>query len=298
VHRYAIFVDAGYLYSQALQILSGKPKSERSQLSLVDPAALMAELTNQAQSAFGHDRLLRTYWYDGVAANFTPEQTSIAVLPDVQFRAGTIHNRKQKGVDSRIVHDLFELASNHAIADAMVVTGDGDIAVGIEFAQRRGMRVALMSVEDVPNGVSANRHAELSYLADRQLTIGRNEVQKLFRYTAKPALAATASAPVLPASAPTLVVKSAPAATGAAVAAPAVAKPSIDDDLRQSAEQLVAEIPETSRSATLNNAGGIVAAIDKQLLDKARHALGRTLAPDERAKLRKCFVAAIKKGGK
>jgi uncharacterized LabA/DUF88 family protein len=145
--RYAIFVDAGYLSSQALHILSGKPKNERSELKLQNPAALIAELTKQAQAAFGHDRILRTYWYDGVATSMTTEQTSIAVLPDVQFRAGTIHNRKQKGVDSRIVHDLFELASNRAIADAMVVTGDGDLAVGIEFAQRRGMRVALLSIE-------------------------------------------------------------------------------------------------------------------------------------------------------
>lgn len=294
MERYAIFVDAGYLSSQALRILSGKTKSERSELKLQNPAALIAELTKQAQEAFGHNRLLRTYWYDGVGATITTEQTSIAVLPDVQFRAGTIHNRKQKGVDSRIVHDLFELASNRAIADAMVVTGDGDLAVGIEFAQRRGMRVALLSIEDIPNGVSANRHPELAYLADRQLTIGKKEVEALFRYEYKK--------PAAPAEPVAVHAPKAGAQDGkAAVAAPAqVTAPatSAEEGLQKAVDLLFAEIPAPARPTSLNSAGGVISEIDRQLLAKGRETLGRLLSTPERSRLRALFSEAIRKAEK
>ncbi len=284
--RYAIFVDAGYLMSQSLRILSGKESAARSELRVLNPAELIADLMKRAEGAFGHSRLLRTYWYDGVGNSMTAEQISIAVLPDVQFRAGTIHNKKQKGVDSRIVHDLFELASNHAIADAMVVTGDGDLAVGIEFAQRRGMRVALLSVEDIPNGISANRHPELSYLADRQLTIGKVEVEKLFRH--EPPSAKAVPQPALAVAAPPPVVVAVPLP----VPAPGKAH-SVEETLELVVKQLVAELPAATVATSLNAAGGIVGAIDKKLLFNAKTALARLLETSERNLLRKMFTESV-----
>ncbi|MDM4770915.1 NYN domain-containing protein [Solimonas sp. SE-A11] len=281
--RFAIFVDVGYLMRQALRIVSGKDNATRSELRIIDPAKLIDTLSQQARNAFRHDRQLRTYWYDGVGTTMTPEQTSIAILPDVQFRAGTIHNKKQKGVDSRIVHDLFELASNRAIADALVVTGDGDLAVGIEFAQRRGLRVALLSIEDVPNGVSANRHPELSYLADRQLTLGKGDIDKLFKY--EPAAKVVAAKPIPPQA------QAVPAPVVQVVAPQAPA--SIDDQLRAAVKQLIADLPEDTRAKSLNAAGGIVAEIDRQLLAKAKAALGRMLETPERNKLRSLYSEQI-----
>ncbi|MCG8399279.1 NYN domain-containing protein, partial [Bacillus atrophaeus] len=90
------------------------------------------------------------------------------------------HNKKQKGVDGRIVQDLFELASEGIISDALIVTGDGDLSVGVEFAQRRGVRVAILGIEDIPNGVSPNRHQALTFLADAVLTMGSAEINKYF----------------------------------------------------------------------------------------------------------------------
>ena len=80
--------------------------------------------------------LLRVYWYDGVmAGGLTPQQRAISELPDVNFRGGLVNSKgQQKGVDSLIVMDLFELASNRAVTDAALVTGDSDLAIGIDLA--------------------------------------------------------------------------------------------------------------------------------------------------------------------
>jgi uncharacterized LabA/DUF88 family protein len=285
MHRYAIFVDAGYLSSQAMQILAGKGtgKPERRYLKIPDPAKLLDELRARAEECLGNDSCLRTYWYDGMGSALTPEQAVIAALPDVQFRAGTIHNSKQKGVDSRIVHDLFELASNKAICDALVVTGDGDLAVGVEFAQRRGVRVGLMSVEDPDSGVLPNRHPELLYLADRQVSLNRKTVERLFRYQAEKTASATSNAAA--------VKKGVPAAAGAAkpeTASPAVAA------LPEAVSNVLADLEGDALMSVLMTSGGVEPSIDRLLLAKARELLGRRLGDDERKEIRKMFIAEVK----
>jgi len=52
----------------------------------------------------------------------------------------------QKGVDSLIVTDLIELARNHAITDAVILSGDEDIRIGVQIAQSFGVRVHLVGI--------------------------------------------------------------------------------------------------------------------------------------------------------
>lgn len=289
--QHAIFVDAGYLLSQAITIVSKKASAQRKELTILDPPGLLGYLCNEAHIFAPNARLLRTYWYDGVSASMTAEQNKIAGLPDLHFRGGTLHNKKQKGVDGRIVQDLFELASEGIISDALIVTGDGDLSVGVEFAQRRGVRVAILGIEDIPNGVSPNRHQALTFLADAVLTMGSAEINKYFSYT--PAVAAPAPTQPGPAAvpAPAAPAVAAPAPAPATAAAAVIDKAGLDAIAKTVASGILpANLP-----ATLNKAGGIVSDTDKQLLAEGRKVLGRALSTDERNYLRIAFRGLVPK---
>lgn len=289
--RYAIFVDAGYLLKQAVKIVSGGINLPRDRLMLSNPAGLIDLFKTEAEKALGNSCLLRTYWYDGVGNDMTSAQIAIATLPDVQFRAGSIHNKGQKGVDSRIVHDLFELASNHAISDAMVITGDGDLAVGVDFAQRRGMRVALLSVEDLDAGVVASRHKELLYLADRQVTIGAAQIRGLFELLPSATAAVPAQAEVIADG------QSAPithTAEATATAATEASKTSAEI-LAEVVEAVIKELPYTTAISSVSSSGGILSAVDKELLGRAGRALDRRLEIEERNEMREAFKLAVRR---
>jgi hypothetical protein len=62
---------------------------------------------------------------------------------------------EQKGVDSLIVTDMIELARNRAMADAVLLSGDEDIRVGMQQAQEFGVRVHLLGIEPCRNNQSS-----------------------------------------------------------------------------------------------------------------------------------------------
>ena len=53
-----------------------------------------------------------------------------------------------------IVTDLIELARNHAISDAILLSGDEDVRIGVQIAQSFGMRVHLLGIEPGANNQS------------------------------------------------------------------------------------------------------------------------------------------------
>jgi uncharacterized LabA/DUF88 family protein len=194
--RFAVFVDAGYLLQKSVAILSNKKSNSRGDLDLTDPAGLMKMLIAAAGKVLNNNDLLRVYWYDGVKGSMSPEHKAIVAVEDVQFRAGTINGQgQQKGVDSLIVTDLIELATHHAISDALLVTGDSDLAVGIELAQRRGVRVAVLGIAEVTGGVHHSQSAEITNIADRVVRIGKAEISAFLQYKPKLVVPAKAAAP-------------------------------------------------------------------------------------------------------
>ena len=132
--RTAVFVDAGYLYFAGAIAISGE-KLRRTDVKLNVPNAL-AKLKETAADKTDRHPLLRIYWYDGsLARGLSPEHEELADSPDVKLRLGAIsHFGKQKGVDSLIVADLIDLARNHAIADAVLLSGDEDTRIGVQIA--------------------------------------------------------------------------------------------------------------------------------------------------------------------
>lgn len=137
--RTAIFVDAGYVYAAGSLLVAGA-RLPRAELYL-DYDRFLALLTSRANELSGLP-LLRTYWYDGTASGPTPQQLAVSHRSGVKLRLGFVNQQgQQKGVDSLIVTDLITLARNRAMADAVLLTGDEDIRVGVQQAQEFGVKV-------------------------------------------------------------------------------------------------------------------------------------------------------------
>ncbi|MEV0093571.1 NYN domain-containing protein [Streptomyces sp. NPDC050738] len=143
---HAIFVDAGYVYAAGGLLVTGT--EDRRSFDL-DAEGLIEAFIDKARIIFADSRLLRVYWYDGARRRIhTPEQQSIAELPDVKVRLGNLNaNNQQKGVDSLIRTDLESLARHRAISDAALVGGDEDLVSAVEAAQGYGARVHLWGIE-------------------------------------------------------------------------------------------------------------------------------------------------------
>ncbi len=145
VARHAIFVDAGYFFAQGSFALTGQ-KQSRHQLRIQIPEAI-ERLKEFARNKAPETQLLRIYWYDAAPGSPSREQQELSYLDDVKLRLGFLNTQgQQKGVDSLIVTDLITLAQNGAIKDAILLTGDEDIRVGVQLAQTFGVRVHLLGI--------------------------------------------------------------------------------------------------------------------------------------------------------
>lgn len=140
-------MDAGYLYAQGSAAIYGT-KKPRMDLQL-DVNVVISYLQELAAEKSQHRRLLRIYWYDGASAlsHLTSDQTALANCDNVKLRLGFINsNGQQKGVDSLIVTDLIELARLQSISDAVLLSGDEDVRIGVQIAQSYGVRVHLLGI--------------------------------------------------------------------------------------------------------------------------------------------------------
>ncbi len=164
--RFAVFVDAGYLFAQGSALLAGE-KQPRRLIELHVPTLHRALLELGAAKA-RHRSALRTYWYDGAPhGRLTAQQADIGETDGIKLRIGFISSAgEQKGVDSLIVADLIELARNRAIEDAVVMSGDEDIIVGVVAAQSFGVRVHLVGIEPARGTVSQQLRLEADTLTE------------------------------------------------------------------------------------------------------------------------------------
>jgi len=167
MNRIAVFVDAGYFYASASELLFGAPL-RRGEMRLAN--AEFVHYLAQVAETTGGCPLLRIYWYDGTNSGPTAAHLAMAYLDNVKLRLGFVNQSgEQKGVDGLIFSDLTNLARNRAISDALLLSGDEDLRVGVSQAQEHGIRVHLLGVE--PRDPSGNQSAALQREADtrRQL---------------------------------------------------------------------------------------------------------------------------------
>lgn len=155
VDRCALLVDAGYFYAAGIRVAFGE-KLRRDQIRLKDPMRMIDKLVEISQRLASDAPLLRTYWYDAMPGNqLSADQAELALLPSVKLRLGVLNGAgQQKGVDSLIVTDLIDLARHRAVVDAVVLSGDEDIRLGVQLAQNYGIRVHLLGAGDVSKNMS------------------------------------------------------------------------------------------------------------------------------------------------
>lgn len=174
MNRVAVFIDAGYLYASAIKLLTGI-KQSRSAITLSYEEFL--EYIIKQSEALTRRELLRVYWYDGTSSGPTGAHRKLAYQSNVKLRLGMVSLAgEQKGVDSLLIMDMANLAQNRAMSDAVVLTGDEDIRVGVVLAQQYGVRVHLIGIAD-PDG-ERNQSSMLQQEADTTGLIGMEELTR------------------------------------------------------------------------------------------------------------------------
>ncbi|GHC72594.1 hypothetical protein GCM10007079_05920 [Nocardiopsis terrae] len=141
--RCALFVDAGYLLADGAMAVHGT----RNRDSVAwDYSGLVQFLNEVARDRTGLP-LLRCYWYEAVADDRRgQEQDGIADIPGVKFRAARIRPGRREGVESYVQRDLTTLARTGVLCDAVLVSGDEDMAPVVADVQDMGVRVTVVHI--------------------------------------------------------------------------------------------------------------------------------------------------------
>uniref|UniRef100_UPI0012D322A4 NYN domain-containing protein n=1 Tax=Acrocarpospora macrocephala TaxID=150177 RepID=UPI0012D322A4 len=143
VDRCALFVDAGYLLADGAMAVHG---TRHREAVAWDYPGLLQLLTSLSRERTGLP-LLRCYWYEAtVEGRRTPEHDVLADIPGLKLRLGRIRPGRREGVDAQVHRDLMTLARNNAVADAVVVSGDEDLAQVVSDAQDLGIRVTVIHI--------------------------------------------------------------------------------------------------------------------------------------------------------
>lgn len=272
--RVAAFVDAGYFWVQCSQILFND-KRRRGEIVL-DVTRMREKLLEVIRAEFPYASLLRIYWYDGLGTDGNPTDMHrrIYELDDFKVRYGTRNlEGKQKGIDGLLIADLIGLAQNHGISEALILSGDGDLAPGVAAAQTLGVRVHRLEM----GGAEASSPA-LRAEVDRNVLWARADVESfispcLFRSDAEEEDGQTAFGIGMESS----------AEENREVVPRGERGESL---LRVVAERFVREMEEHGTAESLLNLSAIPAEIDKRLLFSARTSLGRKLSQAEKVLLR------------
>jgi hypothetical protein len=148
VDRSALFVDAGYLLADGAMAVHGTRHRETVSWDFSGLLQLMTNLTRERTGL----PVLRCYWYEAtIEGRRSAEHEALADLPGLKLRLGRIRPGRREGLDSEIHRDVMTLARNGAIADAVVVSGDEDLAPVIADAQALGVRVTVVHVSTEGN---------------------------------------------------------------------------------------------------------------------------------------------------
>ena len=265
--RAAVFVDAGYLFAAGSRLIAGE-KLTRGELHLDHDVVLglLAELTRAITGL----PLLRIYWYDGTSTGPTPQQVALAYRPSVKLRLGLVNQQgQQEGVDALVVTDLVDLARNHAMADALLLTGDDDIRVGVQQAQQFGVRVHLLGIEPARE----NQAGLLVQEADSVHELAASDVRSfLTRASRELPLAAS------------------PSSSSATPGEPETSPSALELVAQRIARELLPE--EIDPGLAGSTAGTIPAHIDRRLLVAGTQATGTALTIEQKQRLRAAFLEA------
>ena len=269
----AVFVDAGYLFAQGSAAITGSKKPRHT--IRLDEDRVVAALASLATGISGCDRLLRIYWYDAARPGnvLQLDHSRLAHMNHVKLRLGFMNSQnQQKGVDSLIVTDLIELARNHAMSDAVLVSGDEDVRIGVQIAQSYGVRVHLLGIRPARGSQSL----QLLQEADTTREWQPDEIADFLQIDSA----------IVPDAVP--------------MTAPEMTAPGeitgVPDDLAEVARRFVSGLTAEQGAVamdSLSDSRKIPAELDRGLLARAALSLGRKLADEEKKALRRSFREAL-----
>lgn len=170
--RYAILIDAGYLYGR---LDSCYPEQTFSRSSVkVRHQELQAMLEEKCRAKVKNRELLRIYWYDAAAGKPNAQQQALGLADDIKLRLGTFNAQgEQKGVDGMIISDMLALANHRAVSDMVLLCGDADMLSSVAEVQKMGVKIHLLSIGDSLFSVSK----ELCMEADSVREISMDELK-------------------------------------------------------------------------------------------------------------------------
>jgi uncharacterized LabA/DUF88 family protein len=268
--RVAVFVDAGYLFAQGSSLLTGK-KTQRGEIKF-DHEKLLNALEEFA-CRLSKVPLLRIYWYDGTATGPSPQHIALAFESRLKVRLGFVNTAgQQKGVDSLIVTDMITLARNRSMCDAVLLSGDEDIRVGVQQAQEFGVRVHLL-------GITPSRGSQSQFLLQESDTTNEWNLKDISAFMSHNPRLATPT-PSSPTMSPVTV-------------SPALTSPK---SLEELAKLAAGEVDANLLDGLIKNydaTGQLPPVIDRPLVGRAGKSFGRLDAAKLRD-LRKSFVASMK----
>jgi hypothetical protein len=209
------------------------------------------------------------------------EQEQLGHLDNVKVRLGFINSvGQQKGVDSLIVTDLIELARLGAICDAVLLSGDEDVRVGVQIAQNYGVRIHLL-------GIAPSRGSQSKSLLQEADTTSEWDATTVGKFLSM------RSVPATPAASTTVVPKTKPPMPAGVSATP----PAEGAKLQAVAKAFSAGLAEGDLKSLLaywKTQTAVPPEFDGRLLAKSRAEIGRDLDPYEKRYVRGQFSDAVK----
>ena len=175
--RYAIFVDAEYLYAEGGLLCCNSPDRQEILLYGLGANDFLLSLAGDVCGL----RPLRTYWYDSSSDGVpTSAQQLIATLPNMKLRLESDHGPAQPPrISAAIQRDLLTLSKARAICDAFVLSADEDLVESVQEAQDLGVRVTLINVASKEE--RRDKLAALVTEADAVVRLTKDDLSRFIR---------------------------------------------------------------------------------------------------------------------
>ena len=175
--RYAIFVDAEYLYAEGGMLCCNSPERQEVLLYGLGANDFLVGLATDVCDL----QPLRTYWYDtsndGVP---TSAQQVVATLPNMKLRLERSGPREQQTpLSAAMRRDLTTLARQRAICDAFLLCADEDLVESVREVQDLGLRVTLINIAS--RDERRDPTASLATEADQMIKLTKDDLSKFIR---------------------------------------------------------------------------------------------------------------------
>ena len=175
--RYAIFVDAEYLYAEGGMLCCNSPERQEILLYGLGANDFLVGLATDACDL----QPLRTYWYDTSSDGVpTSAQQLVATLPNMKLRLELSGPREQQTpLGAAIRRDLTTLARQRAICDAFLLSADEDLIESVREVQDLGLRVTLINIASRDERKEPT--ASLANEADEVIKLTKDDLSRFIR---------------------------------------------------------------------------------------------------------------------